>query len=65
MSIASQIASRVHVSASNRALLREVRNAFRLEVRSDPALRDARKEVYRDALKAHAAHKSLCIEFRL
>lgn len=65
MSIASQIASRVHVCASNRTLLREVRNAFRPEVRSDPALRDARKEVYRDALKAHAAHKSLCIEFRL
>lgn len=56
----------LHVWATDRECVRHVFRKMRPEVRvnSDPAIRNARKEAYRDALAQHHRHQCLVREFR-
>jgi hypothetical protein len=53
------IMGRVHVSASNLQVCREIRQRFKPEVRRDRTFREARHKVYREALEIHARHRGL------
>jgi hypothetical protein len=55
----------LHVGASPRDCVRHVYAKLRPELRRQPSLKDARKEVYREALAAHAGHQKLVAQFRL
>jgi hypothetical protein len=60
----ARIAGRVHVASSVRQLLRECRKTFVRKYRTDPTYRDARRSVYRGAIKAHKTNRQLVIDCR-
>lgn len=62
MSIGAMLAGNCHVADSNVTVIRYVRRAMKKQHRTDPTKRDLRKQVYRDALKAHAANQRMYYE---
>jgi len=50
---------RLHVSTTDREVIRFVRSKIRAEIRRDPAKREVRKQIYRDALDAHHRNQKL------
>lgn len=59
MWIAGRIADRLHVSASNREVIKAVRKALKKPYRHSQLWRKARKALYRAAIKRHAANGGL------
>lgn len=59
MSFITQIADRLHVSASDRSVIRAVRSRIKKKDRRDPAKRWDRRLAYRIALKRHAENRSM------
>lgn len=55
------LAGNCHVADSNVTVIRYVRGAMKEQHRNDtsPAVRDLRKQVYRDALRAHADNQRM------
>ena len=56
---------RVHVSATDTAVIRAVRRKFKRKVRRDPKHRETRKSIYRSMLKEHHDYQALVTQFRL
>lgn len=59
MSLVTRIVARHHVTASNREVLRDLWRRMNSAQRHDPALREVRKQVYREAVAAHDANRAL------
>ena len=57
--IVKDMLGRIHVMTPDREMLRMVRDRFNPERRRDPAYRDARKQVYREALKVHHRNREV------
>lgn len=55
----------VHVSASPREVIEAVRLKLRKAVRRDPAHREDRKAIYREALKYHREAQRIAQTWRL
>jgi hypothetical protein len=53
------IVDHLHVSASDRRVIREAWDMLRPEVRRDPAARERRRAFYRAALAAHRENRAL------
>ena len=58
-------AGRIHVSTSNRGVVRECRNAIAKQHRNNRRYRLARAAYYLGAIADLRAHRRLCREFRL
>lgn len=56
--LGERIAGRVHVGASVRALLREVRGGFAARIRRAPEARTFRRATYLAALRAHSFNRA-------
>jgi hypothetical protein len=65
MSAGSFAVRDLHVSATDRECIAHVRRKLRPEVRRSREAREARHEIYRDALAAHRKHRALVSELRL
>jgi hypothetical protein len=61
MNIVDNIVGRLHVMTPDREVIRAIREGLRPECRKDPALREARKECYREGLKRHAENRRLYV----
>jgi hypothetical protein len=59
MSVGHFIADRLHVSATNREVIRTARNVLARQHRTGPDYRDKRHELYRLALEAHRENREL------
>lgn len=57
--IVDQVVDRQHVSTSDVGIIRAIRSALREGPRTDPALRDLRKDLYRAGLATHHANQDL------
>ena len=53
------IVGRLHVSASSRDVIREIRNSLKKKARRNSKLRQARKEAYREGLEIHKENVAL------
>ena len=64
MSIITNVVGRLHVSASNREVVRAVRKALKRKFRHNYAFRRDRHSVYREAIEQHAANRKLFSDWK-